>query len=399
MAALPLEGVRVLELGTSIAGPYCTLILSALGADVVKLEPLGRGDDTREWGPPFWSGESATFLAVNAGKRSLAVDLRSPQGVDVALRLAARADVLVQNLRPGLAEELGLAFEVVAGRNDRVVYCSIGSFGTSGPLSAEPGYDPLMQAAGGIMSLTGEPDGAPLRCGASLVDQGTGMWAVIAILAALRERDRGAGAQLVDTSLYETAVGWLPYQMAGYLASGVAPRPLGTGISILAPYQAFRASDGWVMVAAGNDRLYQRLRQALDLPDDPCFASNRLRVEHREALASLIGEVVAGWTVDETVARLRTAGVPVAPVADLAEVAASEQTRALGLLQPVPHPDVPDLRLVSLPVTVNGERRGHRGPPPRLGEHTRELLAEAGLDYETVDELVRAGVVAARDTA
>jgi crotonobetainyl-CoA:carnitine CoA-transferase CaiB-like acyl-CoA transferase len=392
MPAPALEDVRVLELGTSIAGPYCTLILAALGADVVKVEPAGRGDDTREWGPPFWHGESATYLAMNAGKRSVALDLRSPAGVEAALRLAARADVVVQNLRPGLVDELGLGFAAVSAVNDRVVYCSIGSFGAAGPLAHEPGYDPLMQAAGGIMSVTGEPGGPPVRAGASLVDQGTGMWTVIAILVALRTRERASGPQAIDTSLYETAVAWLPYQLAGYLGSGSIPHALGTGISILAPYQAFRASDGWVMVAAGNDRLFERLCRALGRPElaqDARFTSNRARVAHRDELAAPIGDVVAGWTVSETVERLRTARVPVAPIADLAEVAAAEQTEALGLLQPLPHPDVPDLRLVALPLSLNRERPPHRAPPPRLGQHTREVLAEAGFDDDQIDQLER----------
>src|SRR6266508_4397994 len=209
----PLAGVRVLEVGTALAGPYCTLILGALGADVVKVEPPGRGDDTRGWGPPFWDGESPVYLAANAGKRSVALRLRSPAAQEAVLRLAEGTDVFVQNLRPGLVERLGLDFEAVSGRSPRIVYCSIGAFGRRGPLRHQPGYDPLMQAAGGIMSVTGEPDGPPARVGASIVDQATGMWGAIAILAALRARDTGAGPQLVDLSLYESAVNWLPYQI------------------------------------------------------------------------------------------------------------------------------------------------------------------------------------------
>jgi len=392
----PLRGVRVLDLTTSVAGPYCTLILAALGADIVKIERPDGGDDTRAWGPPFWANESATFLAMNAGKRSLAVDLKSSAGLAVALRLARSADVFLQNLRPGLAERLGLGFDVLARKNERLVYCSIGAFGSKGPLAREPGYDPLMQAAGGIMSITGEPGGAPVRTGPSIVDQGTGMWCAIGILAALRARDAGAGPQLIDSSLYETAVNWIPYQLVGYLASGRPPGPLGSGIGILAPYQAFRTQDGWVMIAAGNNRLFTALCEALELPRlavDPRFRTNADRVANRAALADLLGARAARERTDTWLERLRAAGVPVAPIQDAAQVAASEQTAALGLLQPLPHALVPDLRVVAPPLSVDGERLGYATPAPGLGEHSVELLREAGFDRLEIETLLDSGAV------
>jgi crotonobetainyl-CoA:carnitine CoA-transferase CaiB-like acyl-CoA transferase len=245
-----------------------------------------------------------------------------------------------------------------------------------------------MQAAGGLMSITGEADGPPVRVGPSIVDQGTGMWAAIGILAALRARDAGAGPQLIDTSLYETAVNWIPYQLVGVLGGGVTPGPLGTGISILAPYQAFRTSDGWAMIAAGNDRLFQVLCTALNAPEireDARFATNADRVNNREVLAALIGARVAELSTDGCVELLRSAGVPVAPIQDIARVGASEQTAALRLLQPVPTPDVPDLLLVAPPLSFDGERLAHRGPPPRLGEHTDEVLREAQIRVEEAE--------------
>jgi crotonobetainyl-CoA:carnitine CoA-transferase CaiB-like acyl-CoA transferase len=392
----PLAGIRVLDLTTSLAGPYCTLILGALGADVVKVEHPERGDDTRAWGPPFWEGESAVFLAANASKRSFAVDLKAPEGLEAVLRVAERSDVFVQNLRPGLAERIGLGFDALAARNPRLVYCSIGAFGTTGPLREQPGYDPLMQAAGGIMSVTGEPGRPPVRAGVSVVDQGTGMWAVIGILAALSARSEGGGAQLVDLSLYETALNWLPYQVTGYLGSGRVPRPLGTALGIIAPYQAFETADGWMMLAAGNDRQFASLAEVLDRPelaDDERFRTNPDRVAHREELAALIAERVRTEPTARWLERLAAASVPAAPVQDLAEVVAHEQTQALGLLQPLPHPVVADLRLVGLPLSVGGRRVPHRTSPPALGEHTDAVLADAGYTAEETAALRERGIV------
>jgi crotonobetainyl-CoA:carnitine CoA-transferase CaiB-like acyl-CoA transferase len=392
----PLNHLRVLDLTTSIAGPYCTLLLGALGADVVKVERPGQGDDTRAWGPPFWNGESVTYLAFNASKRSLVVDLKVNEGRDVLLRLAERSDVFVQNLRPGLVERLRLGFEDLRARNPRIVYCSIGAFGSTGPLRHQPGYDPLMQAAGGIMSITGSPDGPGVRTGVSLVDQGTGMWAVIAILAALQAREASGEAQLIETSLYETAVNWVPYQLGGFLASGNVPTRLGSALAIIAPYEAFATSDRPVMVAAGNDALFARLVAVLGRPElagDPRFQTNPDRVANRAALAELLGERFATASAAHWLAELETAGVPAAPVQDIREVAAHDQTAALGLLQPLPHPNVPELRLVAPPLSVDGDRVAHRFAPPALGQHSAEILHEVGYAEDDIERLVRAGVI------
>ena len=398
LAFAPLDGVRVLDLTTSVAGPYCTLILAALGADVVKVERPDGGDDTRGWGPPFWEGESAAFLSMNAGKRSLALNVRAPEGLAVARALAARSDVVVQNLRPGLAERLGLGFDDVAAVSPRVVYCSIGAFGKDGPLSAEPGYDPLMQAAGGIMSVTGENGRPPVRAGVSIIDQGTAMWAALAIVAALAARERREGPQLIDTSLYETAVNWMPIHLVNHLASGGVPRPMGSGMAVIAPYEAFEAGDGrWLMVAAGNDRLFAALCGALDRPelaDDPRFRTNAERVGNRDALAAWIAATVRAQPAAHWLERLRAAGVPTAPVQRVDEVATHPQTQALGLLQPVLHAQSEDLRLVGLPLSFDGRRLQYGSAPPRLGEHTDAVLREAGVAPSRIDALRAAGVVA-----
>ncbi|MFL5952169.1 MAG: CaiB/BaiF CoA transferase family protein [Gaiellaceae bacterium] len=381
---LPLDGVRVVDVTSSLAGPYCTEILAALGADVVKVEHPERGDEARAWGPPFWEDASVMFYAANLGKRSLALDVK--RGRDVLLKLADAADVFLQSLRPGTAERLGFGSAALRERNPRLVYCDIGAFGRTGPLRDRPGYDPLLQAFGGIISVTGEPERPGVRVGTSLVDQGTGMWAALGVLAALY----AGGGRNVDVSLFETAVALVPYQLTAYLRSGAVPGRHGTAFPLIAPYQVFHARDGDVMVAAANDGLFGRLCEALDLPElasDLRFATNPDRIERRDELAALIQARVAGSARDDVLGRLAAAGVPAAPVNDIGQVAEHEQTTALGLIQQTPEPTV------ALPLSFDGERARHRSAPPRLGEHTAEILREAGYDDGQIAALAREGIV------
>src|SRR5207249_8315102 len=303
----PLAGLLVADLTQNVAGPYCTQILGDMRAQVVKVERPGRGDDSRAWAPPYWGRESAAFMSVNRNKRSLALDLKAPAGRAILERLVARADVLVQSLRAGVLDELGLGWEPARRLNPRLVYCSITAFGTEGPYCDRPGYDPLMQAYGGIMSITGHPGGAPVRVPVSLVDMGTGMWAVMAILAALRERDRTGRGAHVTTALFDTALAWTTFQMSNHLASGEVPAPQGSGTPMIAPYEAFPSRDAWVMIAAGADALFAKCCAALRVPalsTDPRFSSDPARGQTRRALLDALAPVARGLASEDLLARL-----------------------------------------------------------------------------------------------
>jgi crotonobetainyl-CoA:carnitine CoA-transferase CaiB-like acyl-CoA transferase len=385
----------VLDVTTSIAGPYCAQILAALGADVVKVERPDTGDDGRAWGPPFWNGEGTMFLSANAGKRSLALSLRDPRGREALLRLAERTDVFLQSLRPGLAEELGLGADVLREANPRLVYCSVGAYGHTGPLAREPGYDALMQAAGGLISTTGEPGHPGVRVGSSLIDQGTGTWAAIGVLAALLERERTGEGCVVDVSLYETAIGYIGYHLAGYLADGTIPAGEGTRFPMVAPYQVFRTRDGELMIAGGNDRLFRTICTVLGLPelaDDARFRTNPDRVRHRDELVALLEDRLRREDTATWHARLSEVGVPAAPVADVRDVAESPQTAALGILQRLDHPRIENLTLPALPLSFDRERALHPSAPPDVGQHSAEILRDVGYTDEEIAALAAAGV-------
>lgn len=385
-------GVRVLELTTTIAGPFSAMILADLGADVVKVERPGGGDDARSM-PPHRGSESVVFHAVNRNKRSVVLDLKSPAGREAFLRLAEDADVVVQSYRPGAADVLGLGWADVHARNPAAVYCSVSAFGASGSAAGLPGYDPLIQAFTGMMSMTGEPGGAPVRAAASLIDLSTGMWAAMAIMAALRRRDATGVGEHVEATLVDSGYALLCHQIVGMYATGVVPGPLGSASPITAPYENFATADGWVMIAAGNDGLFTRLAVALEAPElvaDERFAGSAARVRNRDALHAAVQQRVGHLGTEKCVEILRGAGIPVGPVHDLREavehpVAVDRQT-LVPASEAGPEPGLPQVRL---PIDDTTPPRYPR--PPRLGEHTEDVLREAGFDNGEI-----AGLLAGR---
>ncbi len=396
VVALPLEGVVVADLTQNVAGPFCTQILGDMGAEVVKVERPGRGDDAREWAPPFWGDESASFMAMNRNKKSLALDVKKDGGLQVLWRLVTRADVFVQSLRAGAVAELGLDFEGATRVNPRLVYCAITAFGAQGPLRDLPGYDPLMQAYGGLMSINGHPGQEPARVGTSIIDMGTGMWAALGIVAGLRERDQTGRAVEVTTALFETALMWVSYQAMGYFATGEVPQPQGSGTAMIVPYQAFPTADGYAMIAAGSDSLFARLVQALGAPalaHDPRFADNPSRVRNRAALVDALSTLTRERKTADVLETLRAAGVPSAPILTIDAVLDEPQTRASGMLLSVPHPRIPDYKSVALPILWDGARPEVRRVPPRLGEHTADVLTWLGYSLDDVRGLKTNGVI------
>ena len=374
--SLPLDGVRVIEVGQALAGPLAGVVLADMGAEVIKIEKPDGGDDARLWGPPFGpDGETSLyFYSQNRNKRSVVLDLKSPADIEALHRLCETADILIQNLRPGVVDEIGIGPEAMLERHPRLVYCSIWAFGYQGPMRLNPGFDPLLQAYGGMMSMTGRPDDPPTFCGASINDKATGMFTVIGALAALRQRDRTGKGCLVDTSLFETAVHWVEGQVNNHLASGDVPKRHGTGAAVIVPYQVFETADRPLCLAAGNDRLWARCAAVLghaEWATDPRFAKSRDRVAHRAVLVPLIAEVLRGKSRGPWIAALEAAGVPCSPVNDIGELAASEQFAAVDIVQALPESGV---RVVGLPISFDRKRPRSARPAPRPGEHTKEIL-------------------------
>jgi len=376
----PLQGIRVLDLSRVLAGPYCTMVLGDLGADVIKVEPP-EGDETRGWGPPFAEGESAYYLCVNRNKRDIVIDLKTDDGKRILRELALQSDVLVENFRPGTLEKFGLDFETLHELHPRLIYCSITGFGQTGSMKDRPGYDFMIQALGGLMSITGEPEGEPMKTGVAVVDLFAGQNAIIAILAALQARILTGCGQHLDISLFDSQLGWLANVASNYLISGNLPKRHGNAHPNIVPYQSFQASDGWFAIAVGNDKQFEGLCGVigkLELGNDPRFAKNSGRVENRDELIPLLKSVFATRSVSEWLDTLERAEIPCGPINNFEQVFSMPNVKEREMLVKMNHPTIGELPLVGSPLKMSDTPVEYRLPPPLMGEHTEEVLRELG---------------------
>lgn len=392
----PLSGLTVIDLTRVLSGPYCTMMLADMGARVIKVERPGKGDDTRAWGPPFQSGESSYFLSVNRNKESLTLDFKPPEGRRVLEQLVARADVVVENFRPGTLDKLGFDYASVASRHPRIVYCSISGFGQTGPRREEPGYDAVMQGEGGLMSITGSADGPPYRLGVAIADIVSGMFAAHGITLALYARERTGRGQLVDLGMLDAVAALLTYQAGAYFATGVAPARLGNRHPTIAPYETFAASDGEVVVAVGNDGLWRDFCAVAGLEhlvQDPRFATNPSRVAHRNELNAILAPRMAERTRAAWIAQLTEAGVPCGSVRSVAEALTDPQILAREMVVPIHHPVAGAMHVTGVPIKLSATPGSVRQPPPVLGGDTDAILGELGYSTTEISSLRERGVV------
>ncbi|WP_213980810.1 CaiB/BaiF CoA-transferase family protein [Sphingomonas sp. dw_22] len=394
--AAPLAGRRVLDLSRVLAGPWCTMILADLGAEVVKVENPNGGDDTRHWGPPYVGGEAAYYLCANRNKQSIAIDLASPEGQAIVRELAARADVVVENYKLGGLDRFGLDYASLAAINPALIYCSISGYGRSSPIAERPGYDYMIQAEGGLMAVTGPVDGEPMKVGVAVVDLYTGMAAAQAILAALIARDRDGLGQHIDMALYDCQLAMMANVGAAYLASGNEPKRYGNGHPAIVPYQTFETRDGRVVIAVGNDRQFAGLCGLMGRPEiaaDERFARNSARVENRDALLALLQPLIAERSTEAWLEGLRGAGIPGGEVRGVGAALQAPETRARDMVRTVPHPTAGEVALVGSPLKLSGTPVVEPVAPPLLGQDGDAVLATLGYTAEQIAALRAQGAI------
>ncbi len=396
MQTQALEGIKVLDLSRTLAGPYCSMLLGDMGADIVKVEMPGKGDESRRFTPPTWEGESCYYLSTNRNKRSIALDLKTEEGLEIVYKLAKESDVLIENFRTGALDKLGLGYEKMKELNPRLVYCSVSGFGRTGPEKYKAGYDLLLQGFGGLMSITGEPDRPPAKAGMSIVDLTTGMFAAYGVLTALFAREKSNKGQFVDVSLLDGQVSLLNHMATGYFATGKAAGRMGSAHPSIVPYQSFPAKDMDIILAVGNDLLWEKCCQALewsDLLEDATYKTNDLRVANRAQLIPIITERISSLESEEIFAKLDSAGVPCGPIHTIDQVVNHPQVQAREMILDVEHPIVKDLKIPGFPVKLSDTPAALDKHPPLLGEHTEEVLKELGFQGSEIQTLKEKGIV------
>lgn len=391
-----LDGIRIVDFTKALAGPYCTMHLADMGAEVIKIEMPGTGDDSRGWGPPFIEGEAAYFLSINRNKKSITLNLKDERAKEIALKLIERSDIVVESNRPGVMKKLGLDYECVKEINPGVIYCSISGFGQTGPYKERPGFDQVIQGYGGIMGLTGEAGGPPIKVGIAVTDIATGMFAAMGILMALYYREKTGKGQYIDASMLDGQISWLTYQGGRYLASGEVPQRIGSAHPLIVPYQDFEASDGFINIAAGNDNLWRRFCEVTglhDIVDDPKFATNAKRVENREEVVGIISKVIATKTIEEWLDILNNAGIPCGPIYTVDRVFADPHVLAREMLVEVNHPKCGKIKVTGSPVKFSETPAEVVTAPPSLGQHNEEILLGLGYSSDDIKKLIEEKVI------
>jgi len=393
----PLSEIRVLDLTRALAGPYCTMMLGDMGAEVIKVESPDGGDDSRAWAPPYIGQESAYFLSCNRNKKSITLNLRSEAGKQILTDLIKISDVVVENFRPGVMKKMGFTYETLKAINSKVIFCSISGFGTKGPDASKPGFDLIAQGMSGFMSFTGEVGGGPIKVGVALADINSGMFAAYGILTALYHRQRTGEGQVVETSLFETMVAELTFQAGRFFATGVAPKPEGNRHPLIAPYESFHCQDGYINIAAGNDNLFAQTCEAIgmsELARDPRFLNNGIRVKNRESLTALMEGKTKTLKVRDLQKKLDEAGVPNGPIWSLDQTLTSEQAKALEMVKEVEHPTCGKIKVTGVPVKLSKTPGSVELPPPTLGQHTEEVLTRIlGYSKSEVEKLRKEKVI------
>jgi formyl-CoA transferase/CoA:oxalate CoA-transferase len=394
--AKALEGIKVLDFTRALAGPYCTMMLADMGAEVIKVEIPGRGDDSRSWGPPFVEGESAYFMSVNRNKKSITLNMKSEKAIEIIHKLIVTSDVLVENFRPGTMERFGLDYKQVKKNNPQLVYCCVSGFGQTGPYRMLPGFDQVLQGMGGLMSITGEAGGPPIKVGVAVADIAGGMFAAYGVVVALYNREKTQKGQMVDISLLDSQVSWLTYRAGAYFASGEIPKPVGSGHPVIVPYQAFKAKDVYINIAVGNDRLWELFCKTVGLEnimDKPKFANNAKRVENRDEIVKIVGDLISTKNGEEWLKILTDVGVPCGPIYTIDKIFSDPQILHRKMLCELDHPKVGKVKVTGIPVKLSDTPGEIRTAPPVLGQDSREILTELGYSDQEIENLQREKVV------